>query len=52
MIIAQLIVDLLEATAKLVTARGDTAKEEEAMMLADEALKRAADKRKFGSDGT
>ena len=45
--VVRLISSLLNAVAALVEARGDRAAEEEAAMLAQEALKKFADARKF-----
>ncbi len=48
MVVIELIADLLSAVTMLIRAEGDRDKEEAAMMQAQEALKVAADRRKFG----
>ncbi len=51
MTIPEVIVEILGAAADLVLAKGDEAKEEEALMRAAEATKRALDRKKFGANG-
>lgn len=45
--IASILVALLTTAHKLIAANGDAAKEEEAMMEAQEAIKAELDRRKF-----
>jgi len=48
-IILGTVVVLLSSVKKLIEADGDSVKEDEALMEAQEAIKAALDKRKFGS---
>lgn len=46
--IPKIVFELLQAVGDFLRAGGDAAAEEEAMMLAQESIKREMDRRKFG----
>jgi len=46
--ILQLVKDLLDSIASLIVANGDSVKEEDALMDAQEKIKAELDRRKFG----